>query len=122
MVWRARGRNLIAANTQSARRVNDEYGALMHAYRSGFVPLHRFLTACSTYQSEEMTEKFLTNSFLSFSIFLNYSGNVGGFPTSGSILPVSDCRNATNSFCSWAVSPSGLISLDNQGFLTPPRL
>jgi hypothetical protein len=45
VVWRARGRNLIAANTQSARRVNDEYGALMHAYRSGFVLLHRFLTA-----------------------------------------------------------------------------
>jgi hypothetical protein len=29
VVWRARGRNLIAANTQSARRVNDEYGALI---------------------------------------------------------------------------------------------
>lgn len=52
----------------------------------------------------------------------SYCGNVGGFPTSGSISPVSDCRNATKSFCSWPVSSSGLTSLDNQGFLTPPRL
>src|SRR5436309_10347062 len=49
-------------------------------------------------------------------------GRTGARPTSGSISPVSALRNPTRSACSCPLRPRGLMSCDNQGFLTPPRL
>ncbi len=51
-----------------------------------------------------------------------YSGSFGGLLTAVDTWPVSDCKKATRSRCSWALRLKGLVSAESQGFLTPPLL
>jgi hypothetical protein len=50
-----------------------------------------------------------------------YSGSFGGLATAVDTWPVSDCKKATRSPCSWALRLKGRISAESQGFLTRRR-